>query len=94
MKYLIVLMAIAISFLAGCTAPPVDVKPKVVVEYKYVTKAIPRELLEVPANVPAIDVSTATDKDIAFWLLEKEERTVEIESKLTKIKSFYEEDTK
>lgn len=94
MKYLIVLMAFTISFLAGCTAPPVDVKPKVVVEYKYVTKAIPRELLELPVNVPAIDVSTATDKDIAFWLLEKEGRSVEIESKLTKIKSFYEEDTK
>lgn len=94
MKSLIALMAIAISILAGCTTPPIDVKPKVVVEYKYVTKAIPGELLEIPANVPNIDTSTASDKDVAFWLLEKEERTLAIESKLTKIKSFYEEDKK
>lgn len=79
--------------LVGCSAhnpqqPPLP--EKIAIKYKYVLVTVDEKFLEIPESVPNIDVTpggTATDKDAAKWILDKEERAQNIETKLKAIKT-------
>lgn len=63
-----------------------EVKPSVVVEYKYVSAPIPEEFLDIPANIQPINLEKATQKEVADWLARSEGRALDIENKLKAIK--------
>lgn len=86
MKLIIALMTAAI--LSGCyTVPENKLPPSVVVKHKYIFVTVGEEFLEIPPKVPNLDLTTATDKDAANWILDKEERTKNLETKLKSIKT-------
>lgn len=90
MKKYLAIFAVLFS-LAGCaTTAPTKVEPSVVVQYKYVTLPLPDGALAIPANVEPINLSTATQKDVADWLARSEGRTRDLEEKLRTIKSIQE----
>lgn len=86
MKKLLLIIAMCLG-LAGCaTAPQAEVKPSVVVQYKYVAAPIPDDALVIPANVERINLETASQKEVADWLARSEGRSLDIENKLKSIK--------
>lgn len=85
MKNILAVIIFALS-LAGCQTAPTKVEPSVVVHYKYVSAPIPEDALVIPDKVQAIDLDTATQKDVADWLARSEDRTNNIELKLRSIK--------
>ena len=85
MKKLLTILAIC---LAGCATTDPVVDKGVVVRYKYVVTTIPDEMLSIPPPVYMLDLSTATDKDAALWLVESEKRSLVIEGKLSAIKLY------
>lgn len=87
-KYLAIIMML--TALVGCTTAPAKVEPSVVVQYKYVAAPIPDDVLVIPASVDPIDLSMATQKDVADWLARSEGRTKDIETKLRTVKSIQE----
>lgn len=90
MKKLLILAFFVLN-LAGCaalttpTAPP----PSVVVQYQTQLVTIPDEVLTVPAPIDPIDFSTKpSQKDVASWLVKKEERTRILENNLNEVKKI------
>ena len=85
MKSILIAIMTTVS-LVGCAnmQPPKDI----VVKYKYVVNTIPEEMLTVPPQVPAIDITTADDITVGGWMLDGEKRSLEIEGKLKSIKDL------
>jgi len=84
------LLIITMAFvLVGCgTTPPAKIEPSVVVQYKYVAAPIPEDALVIPEKVQPIDLSVASQKDVADWLARSEGRTNIIEANLRKVKAI------
>jgi uncharacterized lipoprotein NlpE involved in copper resistance len=93
MKKIILAMALIMS-LVGCATTSNEIKPSVVVEYKYVTSPIPDESLAMPDKVDPIDIKTATQRDVADWLARSEQRTKDLENKLKVIRDNQEQQKK
>lgn len=70
MKYLLAL-AILIG-LSGCETIQIREKVVTVVEYKYVIVGVPQQGLDVPPAPTVPDYETATDKEIAEFIIEQE----------------------
>lgn len=85
----LLLTLIASFALTGCwvTNPVKPLPPTVAIKYKYIFVTVADEFLEIPAKVPNLDTTKATDKEAAQWILDKEERTRNLETKLKTIKS-------
>lgn len=75
------------ALLAGCASCPESVR--YVDRVEYVTREAPAELFQVPPAVEPLNVDTATQRDVAEWLLKKEARSRELESMITRIREFY-----
>ena len=83
----ILLIAGCLVLLTGCpTMPKVDVP--VAVKYKYVITTIPEDLLVMPPPTYKIDPKTATDKEMAKWMSDSEQRYLEIEKRLKIAKEY------
>jgi uncharacterized protein YceK len=84
------LIALVLGFMiAGCSTTETLCKEKPqVVKYKYIVNQVPAKLLEVPAPMYKLDLSTATDKDVALWMIDSEKRAIEIEQKLIQVKTY------
>lgn len=83
----LILSLIAAALMTGCAFDSkVLIPERIVTKYKYVVTTVPDEFLEVPAQVPNLDTKTATDADAAKWILDKEERSQNMETKLRSIK--------
>jgi hypothetical protein len=74
--------------LVGCATDKQLVDQSVAVKYKYVVTTIPDEMLEIPPAERTIDPVTATDKDVAKWMIDWERRYQEIERRLKTIKAY------
>lgn len=85
MKKVILAAALA-AILSGCAGVAPEVKPSVIVEYKYVATPIPDALLSIPPRVSRLDISTATQKTVADWIIQNDMRMAELESKLKAVK--------
>lgn len=81
-KILIALLAI---LLVGCAVQAPDVKPSIIIQDRYVASPIPDALLVIPPQVSPLDLSTATQKSVADWLVRSEARTQDLEEKLIEI---------
>ena len=90
-KLLIIMMAISLS---ACELFPVKPDQPVVVKYKYVVNTIPDEMLSIPAAVPDLDLSVATDKDAAKWMIDSEQRAQAVEKKLKAVKLYQDDKIK
>ena len=66
----------------------------VVVEQVYVVRIPPAETMKLPAPVPNLDVSKATQGDVAKWLVKKEDYTTSLEDKLKSIAKFFVDEQK
>jgi len=88
MKYLILALALALS---GCATDKQVVKPEQVVvkETSYVLRIPTKELLELPAPLPKIDVDTAKQSTIANWVLDMNDRMKAMENKFIEIGKFF-----
>ena len=91
-KFAIALILAITLALGGCvTFGEHPVETQVVVKYKYVVKLPPDDVISIPAPIEKIDVSKASDKDVAFWISNSEQRTVILEKKLAAVKKYYDD---
>ena len=90
-KLLILMMAISLS---ACELFPVKPDQPVLVKYKYIVNTIPEEMLSIPTAVPDLDLSVATDKDAAKWMIDSESRYQTIEKKLEAVKTYQDDKIK
>lgn len=63
---------------------------KVVVEYRYVVRTAPETLKALPPQAAKIDPSTATNLDLANWIVDGEKRTYLLEDQVRSLVQFYE----
>jgi hypothetical protein len=90
MKSSILIMALV---LAGCcTNPIIPTEPKIVKEVSYVVRIPPKESLELPAAIPKVDVSKATQADAANFILSQAEQITTLTNKLINIAKFLSEE--
>lgn len=81
MKKLLIAGAVAL-LLAGCQTTDPKVEPSVIIVNKYLIPDLGPEATAIPDPVPRLDLSTATQADVANWLVEREKRVSLLESKL------------
>lgn len=86
---LAILLATALTGCAGGAGWRQE--PSVIVQYKTEYITIPEDHLVIPDDIPMVDLKTATQKTIAKWIADKEERSIEMEKKLRKIKELQDE---
>jgi hypothetical protein len=73
--------------LAGCGNIKSVVDTKVVTQYKYVVVKIPDDLFVIPMKHKVPD-ETATDKDIAYWIIDSDGRADKLENQILMIDSY------
>jgi hypothetical protein len=86
MKSLLLSLILSLSLIGCSTAPLIGSTPSIIVQYKYVSAPIPEEFLVIPAPVQALDLTNATQKSVADWLVRSEYRTKDLEDKLKLLK--------
>ena len=86
-----------VALLAGCfaTTKPLE-KPEVTIaeRVEYVIKLPPAELLELPPPPAPIDVDTATQADVARWVLANERWMQDMRNRLAEIAKFLRDEQK
>lgn len=70
---LIILVATSLAGCFGTTPTLPKVEEKIVTKVEYVVKIPPKELMTLPAKPASIDTSTATQRDVAAWIISNEE---------------------
>ena len=92
----LVLLPILAFVLSSCAWLNGSIKPEqpVAVSYKYVISLIPDDLMKIPNPVYKIDPKTSTDKDAARWMLESEQRALNLEQQLNAIKKYQDDKIK
>lgn len=88
MKNLLVIL-ILVSLTACKTFEPAKPEQSSIVKTEYIVKIPPKELLTPPPQVPNINPDTATQADVAQWLIKKDERTKKLEDMLSGIAEFF-----
>jgi hypothetical protein len=88
MKNLLVTL-ILVSLTACKTFEPATPEQASIVRTEYIVKIPPKELLTPPPPVPNINPDTATQADVAQWLIKKDERTKKLEDMLSGIAEFF-----
>lgn len=81
----------AALLLAGCAHKGKIIQPEARVEIKteYVVKIPPKELMQLPPKVNDIDLESAKQGDVAYWILLNEERTRKLENMIIEIAKFF-----
>ena len=79
-------------FMTGCATNMTKCDPVVTVDYKYVTKMPPAELLTLPDKVAKLDTETATQADVAKFIVELDKRQRLLETKIIGIVEFLKKD--
>lgn len=77
-------------FLFGCSTmsgPMGSSKENVVIKTEYVSRKAPNDLFEIPLYPRRLN-STATQKDVASWLVESEGRIEILENNIRALKKF------
>lgn len=87
MKMLIA--ATLILALTACTSPG-QIKPehRTITEVRYLVRVPPAELITLPEKVEPLDVDSATQADVAGWIIRKEEYTDTLENMIAQIAKF------
>lgn len=87
MRYILASLLALVLVGCGTTQPP---KPEVITltKYKYVIVSVPDDVLYVPDFIPTPDSKTATDAEIATWILDKEGRAQSMEKIINAAKKY------
>jgi hypothetical protein len=88
MKQLLPLALTAI-LLVGCGSDPVKPVPPVITQTNYVVKIPPAQLLAQPIPIPNINVDTATQADVAKWIIGVRGNELSCEAQLQGIAQFF-----
>jgi len=90
MKSSILILAL---FLAGCcTNPIIPTEPRLIKEVSYVVRIPPKETIELPAPIPKVDVSKATQADAAKFILDQASQITTLTNKLISVAKFLSEE--
>ena len=81
-----ILTTLSFVVLAGCSTCPEQGE---IIDQNYVLRTAPAELYTIP-EYPTMDVVNATQADVADWVTRNEERSRELESKILRLKEFFE----
>jgi hypothetical protein len=90
-KFASLIFLISIT-LSGCSlfqVKPDVLPPEVVVRNHAVLVSLPDDFFKVPDNIEPLDVSTASQKEVAIWLVNNEKRTQELENKIMAFRNSY-----
>lgn len=88
MKNKFILTLPLILILSACCPKNVKPETQIVTVTKVEYKKVPSELLE-DSETPALpDVNTATQKDVASWIISVEKQTQELRNRLKSIKEY------
>lgn len=77
-----------VLLLVGCCADPIIPEPRVIKETSYVVRIPPKDLMTVPDKVNKINVETATQADVAKFILDQYERMQKLENRVIEISKF------
>lgn len=88
MKAIALVIALA---LAGCaTREVIPPEPKVLVKIERVVAPLPRDLLDIPDQVPNLPPEALKDDaTFAKWLLDSEQRTLALEAQIRQLRALY-----
>lgn len=81
-----IVLSLTVISLSACQICP-DKPP--VIQYEYVVKQPPSELLEIPAYPDVQFNERSMQSDVAEWIVDIEQRSRDLELKLIKIKQFF-----
>jgi hypothetical protein len=84
-----ILLALVILSLGACKT--IDVIPeehRTVKEVKYIVRVPPADTTTLPKKPEPIDVDTASQSEVAGWLITKEAYTLQLENMLKRIAEF------
>jgi hypothetical protein len=84
-----VLLCVLVSMLVGC-ATTERVNTEVVVQKEYVVRTATQALKEMPPYPATINPKTATQTDLALWMLENEKFILALQAKIDELVKFYE----
>lgn len=89
MKNLLIILAFSM-LLAGCKTigDTIPEEHRTVKEVEYLVRIPPKELLTLPEPVADIDVDTASQAEVAKWIINKEEYTLGVENLLRQVAEF------
>jgi hypothetical protein len=90
-KSILMLTLVAIT-LSGCSlfqVKPDALPPEVIVRNHAVLVSLPDDFFKVPDNIEPLDISTASQKEVAIWLVNNEKRTQELENKIMAFRNSY-----
>ena len=83
-------MIVCTAILCACnTVKPVPLALPVITQTQYVIKIPPAELMTLPAKVKDINVDTATQAEVAQWLIDNEKYTTQCTNQLKDIAVFF-----
>lgn len=90
----IYLTIILSAVLSACKTLP-ESEQNTVTRVEYVVKIPPKELMTLPQRPKDINLDTATQSDVASWLISREERMQHLENMIRAIAEFFksEQDT-
>jgi hypothetical protein len=85
----VIAVLLTAGLLFGCSHTPTQPDPpKVVVQKVYVLPQFSGELVALPANVPPLNLETATQKEVSAWLIENERRMALLERRILAMKNL------
>jgi hypothetical protein len=85
-----IILLLSVLLLAGCeTIKKEESEPRIIEKIQYVLKIPPRDLIDLPPQVPPINVDESKQSDIARWILLSEERTRKLENMLIELATFF-----
>lgn len=83
---ILVPMVLILSGFGSCQTKP---DPSVVTRTEYVVRQAPDSMYKLPPQVTAIDVDTASQREVSIWITDSEERTLKLEQMLGALKIFF-----
>lgn len=82
------LMLACLPLLTACP-DPVRPDPSVVTQTIYIVRQAPDDMYKLPPPVVNIDAETATQRDLALWITNSEDRTLELERMLHALQLYF-----
>lgn len=78
--------------LSGCALfdPFVKKETVVITQYEYIVRQADESLKKKPPYPPPIDIATADQMALSYWLLQNENRMLDLEATIDRLIKFYE----
>lgn len=82
---------ILVLFLFGCGGNPVkpELPQSTTVRNQLVMITLPDDFFVIPDNIPSLDTATATQREVATWVVENEKRTNTLENKILELRQYF-----